>query len=266
MDLKTLCNKINLQEEVRKEVVNYFHTDHFNQIRPLINGLRNMETENDTRSKLEQSLGEDPKKFKMLTCMLACASDLYTWYQKKGISEAIFFDTMRCFTRFIAECKEITGQYAFDREWWTVRQVSGNLFRIGELEYEMICTDSAPAISIHIPSDSILTDSRCDTSLKNAKDFFAEHFPEYHGVDYICHSWLLAPELCSLLPPDSKIIAFQHRFNVQRVDYLDTEYMDWVFKTRNVSITDLPENTRLQKSMKRHLLNGGKIGTGYGIL
>lgn len=266
MDLITLCDKIGLQGEVREKVINFYQTDGFTQVHPFICGLKNMKTEASARKELTHLLGEDPQKTKMLTCMLVCATELYPWYQEKGISETIFFDTMRCFTRFIEECKQMTGQYAFDREWWTPRQVSGILFRIGELEYEMINAESAPAISIHIPSDSILTVKKCDASLESARDFFASYFPEYHGRDYICHSWLLAPELCSLLLPDSNIIAFQHRFRIQRVDYLDTEYTEWVFKTKNTSIADLPENTSLQKNMKRHLLNGGKIGTGYGIL
>lgn len=266
MDLITLCDRINLPEELQKEVIAYSQTNAFVRIHPFANELKNMETETSAREKLTQSLGEDPRKIKMLTCMLVCALELYPWYQEKGISETIFFDTMRCFTRFAKECKQITGQYAFDREWWTARQVSGILFRIGELEYEMVNTEAAPFVSIHIPSDSILTSQKCDASIESAQNFFARYFPEFRGRDYICHSWLLAPELCDLLPPDSNIIAFQHRFKLQRVDYLDTCYIDWVFKTRNIPITDLPENTRLQKSMKQHLLNGGRIGTGYGIL
>lgn len=266
MNLITLCDKINLQKEVREKVINYYQTDCFTRIYPFISGLKDMKTESSSRKELTRLLGKDPQKIKMLTCMLVCAMELYPWCQEKGISETIFFDTMRCFTRFIEECKQMTGQYAFDREWWTPRQVSGILFRIGELEYEMINAESTPAISIHIPSDSILTSQRCDASLESAKEFFAKYFPEYHSRDYVCHSWLLAPELCDLLLPDSNIIAFQNRFNIQRVDYLDTEYIEWVFKVKNVSLADLPENTSLQKNMKRHLLNGGKIGAGYGVL
>ena len=73
-------------------------------------------------------------------------------------------------------------------------------------------------------------------------------------------------KLLGMLSQDSKIIAFQHRFKLQDVDYSDTDYIEWVFKTRDVPIADLPEDTGLQRNMKRHLLNGGTIGTGYGIL
>lgn len=266
MDFITLCNKIDLQTEMKKKVMAYYQTDDFTRVHPFTGGLKNMETEAAARKKLMQLLGEDPQKIKMLTCMLVCALELYPWYQEKGINETIFFDTMRCFTRFIEECRQITGQYAFDREWWTARQISGNLFRIGELEYEMVNMESAPVISIHVPSDSIFTNIKCDLSLESARKFFANYFSQYCVKDYICNSWLLAPELSDLLPRDSNILAFQHRFEIQKVDYLDTEYMEWIFKARNVPVTDLPEDTSLQKNVKQHLLNRGKIGTGYGIL
>lgn len=266
MNFKSLCDKIQLQDEMREEALCYFQSGDFDKVRPFIEGLKNMETESMARNTLSLLLAPDPKKARMLACMLACAVDLYPWYREKGICEAIFLNTMHCFTRFIEECKNITGQYAFDREWWTARQVSGRLFRIGELEYEMIHTDYDAAISIHIPSDSVLTPQKCDESLESAKNFFAEYFPEYKGKDFICHSWLLAPELGCLLPSYSNIIAFQQRFQVQNVDYSDTEYMDWVFKTRGIPVKDLPEDTTLQKNMKRHLRNGGKIGNGSGRL
>lgn len=266
MNLITLCNRIQLQDEIQKEVIEYSQTSRFHEILPFIGGLKNMETESQTRKELEPLLGADPKKIKMLTCMLTCAVQQYQWYQEKGISETIYFDTMRCFTRFIEECRQITGQYAFDREWWAVRQISGILFRIGELEYEMVKEGLEPAISIHIPSDSVFTPQRCDRSLEKARAFFAKYFPEYDGKDYVCWSWLLAPELENLLPPDSNIIAFQHRFLIQELDYSDTEYIQWVFKTKNLPLENLPEDTALQKKMKQHLLNGGKLGNGQGVL
>lgn len=173
---------------------------------------------------------------------------------------------MRCFTRFIAECETITKTPAFDREWWTARQVAMTLFRIGELEYEMLHENNVPVISMHIPSDSILTAENCDKSIEMAKRFFTEHFPEFEKSDYICDSWLLAPELSALLPENSHILAFQKRFHIQKVDYSGTEYVEWVFKTRGQCIADFPEQSTLQKNMKKHLLNGGKIGNGVGVL
>lgn len=266
MDLKTLCEGIALRPELQNEVLAYCQSTAFADARKIIGGLKSMETEAATRKKLKQILGNDEKQIKLLTCMLMCAAEQHAWYLEKSIPDSVFWATMRCFTRFIAECKKITGSFAFDREWWTARQVSGTLFRIGELEYEMLHGDRKPAISMHIPSDAVLTAENCDRSVAEAKHFFAAHFPEYAGADYICDSWLLSPELSALLPENSHILAFQKRFMIQRVDYSGDEYAEWVFKTRGQCITDFPEQTTLQKNMKKHLLDGGKIGSGFGVL
>ena len=40
-------------------------------------------------------------------------------------------------------------------------------------------------VSIHIPSDAILTEYNCKSSLKMAKDFFEKYAAEYANVPYI---------------------------------------------------------------------------------
>lgn len=266
MTLEELCRGIQLQPEVADEVLEFYGAFDFSSIRPHLDGLKDMATEAGARRALEQSLGQDERKFKMLTCMLVCAVDLYAWYQENGISDAIFFDTMKCFPRFLEECRQMDGRYAFDREWWTARQIGGRLFRIGELEYEISRMDQKPVVSIHIPSDAVLSEENCDASLRRAGEFMAEHFAELSAADYVCDSWLLAPELRQMLSEGSRILAFQNRFLIRRVDYGEEDYIGWVFRTRDTEIGNLPEDTSLQRKMKRHLLNGGKVGTGFGVL
>lgn len=288
MNIEKLCSGIRLQQEIKTEILRYSQTEDFQKILPIADGLKNMETEAGARSALRQLSGQDKKQIKMLACMLACAADLYSWYEQKGISDTIYWDTMGCFTRFIEECRERTGEYAFDREWWTARQVSGRLFRIGELEYERkhikagrnslqssqsgACgnerkqTKDRPVISVHIPSDAVFDPVSCDKSIDRSRQFFAEYFPEWKKADYICNSWLLSPELKKLLPEGSHILNFQSRFQILKTDDSDREFIRWVFQTESSSISDFPENSTLQKNIKRHLLNGGTIGSGYGVL
>ena len=139
-------------------------------------------------------------------------------------------------------------------------------FRIGELEYEMKQTKTGKQISIHIPSDAVLTKEKCDASLEESKAFFARHFPEYQDKDYVCHSWLLDPVLRELLPPGSRILEFQSRFRILEVDYQDDGYVEWVFKRNDAHIRDFSEDTLLQRNMKRYLLEGGKVGSGFGVM
>ena len=59
---------------------------------------------------------------------------------------------------------------------------------------------------------------------------------------------------------------FQNRFDNVRLDEESTGYVQWVFKDKNLSPQDFPENTTLQINIKHHILNGGKIGEALGIL
>ena len=44
------------------------------------------------------------------------------------------------------------------------------------------------------------------------------------------------------------------------------EFMEWVFKRKDLPLEELPEETSLQKNMKAHLLSGGWVGEGMGCL
>ena len=133
------------------------------------------------------------------------------------------------------------------------------------MEYERKERDGRKEISMHIPSDAVLTRENCDASIEKAKAFFCKYFPEYQDSEYVCHSWLLAPELKDLLPPDSRILDFQSRFRILEVDYLSRGYVEWVFKRTEDKVSEFPEDTLLQRRMKRHLLEGGKVGIGFGV-
>ena len=266
MQLSQLCELINLQTEIRKQVESFFNEFDFEKNKEILFKLKNSLTEKKAREELKEILSPDEKNLKMLSCMLYCALQEYDLYQKKGIPQKVFVDTMKCFTRFIEECKEITGEYAFDREWWTVRQISGHLFRIGSLEYEMREWNRKDVISIHIPSDADFSIQNCKDSIAQAKEFFKKYFVVFSKVKYICNSWLLSPELSSLLSEESNILKFQKLFNIYLVSYDNDEYIQWVFKKRNCELTELPEKTLLQKNMKKLLLSGETIGTGCGVL
>lgn len=96
----------------------------------------------------------------MLLCQLEAAELCRENYQRQEIGEEIFVDTMRCFSRFIRECYEMSGRFAFDRGWWTWRQLCMSLFRLGDLECELCTGEGERVISLHIPSDADLLPRR----------------------------------------------------------------------------------------------------------
>lgn len=171
---------------------------------------------------------------------------------------------MRCFPRFIAETYKMTGEFRFDRYWWTTRQVGCHLFRIGALEYEMKHTENETAIGIHIPSDTDFSPLAVDKSLHDANEFFAMYYPSFSGAAFRCHSWLLDRQLRGMLGNHSNIINFQDRFEIVNEGEAGIEFIEWLFHTKSTNYNTLPENTSLQINMKKHLLAGGVIRNAYG--
>lgn len=267
MTVQELCKRIELQESITERVNTFISSYDFSEAETILQELITPETAKAAYEKLTSTFQEDEDKIKILSCYLTGVSRVYDKYQEKGISGEIYVDTFKCFTRFIEECKAKTGKYAFDRAFWTWRQSSMLLFRIGELEYEIIEEKGKKEISIHIPSDAKMSDEIIDSSIKAAQEFFAIHYPEYADCDYVCDSWLLSPKLKELLNEDSNIIRFQNRFEIIEENKEAKDIFEWLFKTNeDADIETLPENTSLQRKAKAILLKGDNIGIAVGML
>ena len=186
-----------------------------------------------------------------------------------GIDDRVWIDTLKCFTRFVNEHRRTYGVYGFDRGFWTTRQVNGKLFRLGELEYEL---KEDGGVDIHIPSDACLEAEKLNDSVKNARSFLKERFPQYADAPFCCETWLLSPEIAALLGPDARIVKFQKAFEpIEQAGECIGALMEWVYrlpagKRENADFGTLCEDTRLQKALKAHLAQGKTVHAGRGVL
>lgn len=266
MNISTLCDKISLQPEIKSRVIEFVNDFDFNSVNKQLKGFLKYEKMSEVLEELQMILSEDTDNIKILACMLKASADVYDIYQTKGISDKVYFDTMKCYTRFIYKTYKITGKLYFDRYWWTTRQAGFHLFRIGELEYEMKHVDENIVISIHIPSDVDFSPYAIDNSLAKAKQFFATYYPELSNAEYRCHSWLLDGQLKGMLNDSSNILNFQNRFEIFNDGEIGTDFIEWLYNIKSTDYAMLPENTSLQKNVKKHLLSGGIIRNAYGRL
>ena len=265
--MRELCAAIEMPEEVTEYVVEIDAGFEYETVEGVLGKLFVQETWKEGLKELKKHLGEDERGLRMLACMLHCGRKTWEFYEEKGISGQVFVDTMKCFSRFVGEHKVSYGVYGFDREWWTVRQLSGKLFRIGELEYETRKVDGEPVIDLHIPSDTRLERELLLASIRQARDFLEEKFPEYGNAKMQCHSWLLSPTLKEVLAPEANILAFQELFEIEVLgEDKEGSYKEWVFKRSDLPLADLPENTSLQRRMKGYLLSGGSVLEARGYL
>ncbi len=271
MTVSELCEQLGFPAEVRERITEAERTLDFGQIQTETAGLADPEQYDTARTSLKKKLGEDPCGWKMLACMLRSMVLSRKQYEEKQIPGTVFVDTMKAFTRFVGEHKDSFGEYGFDRDFWTGRQLSLLLFRLGELEFEMTREkneqgNEEPAVSIHIPSDADLSREKCLASFREARSFFGRYYPEFSECRYVCYSWLMSPALKDLLPDTSRIRQFQDLFEVVSWEKEADDVLEWVFKRKDLPLEKLPEDTSLQRRMKQYLLNGGAVGEAGAVL
>lgn len=261
--MEQLCRNIHMPEEVTEKLLQLDAA--LGQV-PGLEDLRREETWDDGLDRLKGYLGEDPDGMKELCCQLRCALKARACYEELGFSEEMYYASMGALSRFVREHKESYGVYGFDRGFWSVRQISARLFRIGQLEYELTEYQGEKAVSIHIPTDALFTPEAVQESLDRAEQLLGSRFPEYSQGKWFCHSWLLSPTLTQMLPESSNILSFQRRFAVIPLDHPCEGMQQWVFKNPKIPLEELPEETSLQRKIKAHLLGGGVFRDAKGTL
>lgn len=78
----------------------------------------------------------------------------------------------------------------------------------------------------------------------------------------------MSPELKDILSEDSNIMKFQKKFNIIEHEECTKDFFNFVFDIvlDKVEYKALPENTKLQKELKRKLIIGEKLHLGLGFL
>lgn len=212
-----------------------------------------------------------------LALTLAAAGETRALYRRLGLPEAVYSATMGCIPRFLEETHVLLGRWAYDRGFWTWRQTGGLLLRLGTLEFELCALAGAcppglepgnPVLSVHIPSDAVLSRKELDRSYALAGDVFTGNSvlcPWGPPKAVLCGSWLLSPALERLLPEESGIRRFAGDYERFFTDEDDESFYRWLFRVPDRS-RELPEDSSLQRRAKAYLLQGGKIGMGKGVL
>ena len=108
-NMRELCMAIEMPMEVTEDAVKFDREFDYAAAREGMEKLFAVQTWEEGLAELKKCLGEDPKGFKMLACMLHCCRRTWDFYKAHDISGGIFVDTMKCFSRFVKEHKESFG-------------------------------------------------------------------------------------------------------------------------------------------------------------
>lgn len=227
--------------------------------------------------RLAEQMGVHPYTLHLLFYM-QMSRDLKQNYQRNGVNEAWFWESMKDLKTKLMECLEVYGVSGTRAGHWH-NGFFVDRIALGRLQYEPrrfamesykkqghLVRQGDMVINIHIPSGEPLTQERCLESYRIAHDVFAPLFGEGEPTVFVCDSWLLDPESDTFLPP-CNITRFKHNFDI--IDScVDEAFHDkWrVFgRDSEKDAEHLPRRTSIQRAYAEHLKQGGSVRTGYGV-
>lgn len=123
-------------------------------------------------------------------------------------------------------------------------------------------------LGVHIPPTGVLSREACEESYRRAREIFGRLFPQETIAAFTCESWMMAPELTELLKPDSRISEFQKPYLKYPIPTQGKDVFNFVFKvpSADCDLSALPEDTSLQRALKRRYLAGGYLYEYGGVL
>lgn len=228
--------------------------------------------------KLVPQIGKPTETVELLLFILL-AEPLKAEYDKAGLPEKVYRDSMLDLRAKLIECYDMRGIWGSFVADWFPRFFALDRFGFTRLQFEMTTLPeiNSPdgrvhlpaglkAVNIHIPSFGPLIKEDVEQSFREAAAFFAPHFPG-EPIRFHCHSWLLYPPHYDFLPQNSRILQFMDFFELVEWNDDDTYWDLWrIFgNCDHKDVANLPRDTGIRRAYAKRLEDGLPVGYGRGI-
>jgi hypothetical protein len=206
---------------------------------------------------------------------LAVLPQTLQYHAARGIELRRTWETLSQLGSAMAQHRSLHGLGGIGRfgQWCPPLKFRGAEYRLDRLEYDRglgALPDGTTGflLNLHIPPGTPLSPGSCDESLDLARAFFNRHFPEERVSHFVCHSWLLDPQLTEYLPEQSNLVRFLQRFELKPPgsdgpQRSDGDMLEYVFgrPSQNEPVTGdllakLPQDTSLRRAYVAHLQSG----------
>ena len=175
-----------------------------------------------------------------LACVVLLLTEKYSVYKAMGVPDDVIRETFRDVTLHAKLYYEKSKKIGISKDdaFWFRHIMNVNIFKIGSLQFqpfEMVYLDEeflgepymefsaeqkkklspgARVINCHIQHDADLSTEAVKASFARAQAFFKELQPNIDYKAFLCYSWLLYPDMVTLLPSNSKIKSFSRNFEI----------------------------------------------------
>ncbi|NLD87057.1 MAG: hypothetical protein GX633_02195 [Clostridiales bacterium] len=179
------------------------------------------------------------------------------------LGSAKFEDPEGSYRAELIETDEYVEGYVCDT--WNCRS-TGVKERLSKHEWTPIFKPGDPVISVHIPRGADVSKKAADDSYRLCLEIFGRCYPEFKPLGFYCGSWLMDPQLRDMVREGSNIVSFQSKFLRFPAKSEGRGVFTFLFPDASIKRhEDLPENTSLERAVKRHYLEGKYIYEQSGI-
>lgn len=141
----------------------------------------------------------------------------------------------------------------------------GECIVLSKKDYEILLSPGDELLSVHIPKGAKVDRENADKTYREALEFFARHYPEKKFTCFWCRSWLMDPSMEEFLPEKSNILAFQSFYKRYCVKSTGKEVFVFVHPQPFEKYEDLPENTTLERALKKRYIENKPIYVHAGV-
>ena len=122
-------------------------------------------------------------------------------------------------------------------------------------------------INVHIPSHAPFTTESCEDAYSRALDIFKKCYSEYDFKAFMCSSWMMEKKLRDIMERDTNITRFADKYITYPLHSLGNGVYSFLFHVPKVcDPSELPENSSMQRAVKKYLEDGNIFYEKGGII
>ena len=176
-----------------------------------------------------------------------------------------FEDETGAFDAFIEETDKAWCGYPYDER----GHLAKDRVTLNKSEWTIALRGGDNVVGLHIPPGGGMTDELVSEAFDMAKEFLATFYPNFDYKAFVGVSWIMNPELATILGDNSNITKFMKRFTPMGIKSQGHGILNFIFLSpdpANAVIEDLPEESSFQRKLKKIYLDGDCIYEMYGFI
>lgn len=135
--------------------------------------------------------------------------------------------------------------------------VKSKTVRLLKSQWSEVLKPGDLTLFVHIPARMNLSPEVCESSYRRANEIYKKYYPEFPFRAICCHSWMMDPQLKTLLGKETNLTRFIDRYIPYPLKANGRGVMNFVFLTSgNTPSEKLRDDTSLRRLIKEHYLKG----------